>query len=122
MPLRRCFLKPAPPPTLTTRPSTPLQNARDAIRDVLKGVAYLHSQGITHRDLKPENLLCEKKEFPLHVKVSDFGLSNFLDTAEEGNMLRTVCGSLSYIAPEMALARGYGPEVSLRSFPCRHWP
>lgn len=88
-----------------------VQNARDAIRDVLNGVAYLHSRGIAHRDLKPENLLCMNKEFPLRVKVSDFGLSNFLDSDKESRMMRTVCGSLNYIAPEMLRADGYGPEV-----------
>mmetsp|Transcript_5957 Transcript_5957/g.17934 ORF Transcript_5957/g.17934 Transcript_5957/m.17934 type:complete len:419 (+) Transcript_5957:158-1414(+) len=89
------------------------ENARDAIRDVLRGVAYLHSRGIAHRDLKPENLLCMNKEFPLQVKVSDFGLSNFLDSDKEDRMMRTVCGSLNYIAPEMLRADGYGPEVDL---------
>jgi len=89
------------------------ENARDAVGDILGGVAYLHSQGIAHRDLKPENLLCVNKDFPLHVKVTDFGLSNFLESEKEGPMLRTVCGSMNYIAPEMLCADGYGPEVDL---------
>jgi protein-serine/threonine kinase len=30
-------------------------------RQMLNGVAYLHSQGVAHRDIKPENLLFDQK-------------------------------------------------------------
>jgi serine/threonine protein kinase len=35
-------------------------HARQLFRQVLKGVAYLHSKGVCHRDLKPENMLLHK--------------------------------------------------------------
>jgi aurora kinase len=49
------------------------------MRDVLNGVAYLHSKGIVHRDIKLENLLVN--EFDT-VKVADFGLSADLNALE----------------------------------------
>ena len=41
--------------------------ARDVLRQILKGVEYLHSKGIVHRDLKPEYLVytrCDPPQAP----------------------------------------------------------
>ncbi|KAG6917818.1 hypothetical protein DXG01_000878 [Tephrocybe rancida] len=60
-------------------------------------LAYIHSQNVTHRDLKPENVLLTKDN-PPKVKVADFGLAKFVDSL---TMLRTMCGTPSYLAPEV---------------------
>ena len=39
---------------------------------ILKGLDYIHSQGVLHRDMKPQNLLISEKE---EIKIADFGLS-----------------------------------------------
>ena len=62
---------------------------------------YIHKLGICHRDLKPENLLID---FDGSLKVVDFGLSNMY---EQGNTLKTVCGSPCYAAPEMIAGNRY---------------
>ncbi|GFN76867.1 calcium/calmodulin-dependent protein kinase type 1 [Plakobranchus ocellatus] len=68
-------------------------------------IKYLHDQGITHRDLKPENILLATDELETLIKVTDFGLSKFVDA---GSMMKTFCGTPSYLAPEILLTAGSG--------------
>ena len=49
-----------------------ISQARDAFRDTVLGLEYLHYQGIIHRDIKPANLLWTAEQ---RVKISDFGVS-----------------------------------------------
>ncbi|KAL2828719.1 kinase-like domain-containing protein [Aspergillus cavernicola] len=53
-------------------PCLTFTEARNAFRDSLLGLEYLHYQGIIHRDIKPANLLVTSK---YRVKISDFGVS-----------------------------------------------
>ncbi|XP_026761817.2 ovarian-specific serine/threonine-protein kinase Lok [Galleria mellonella] len=88
---------------------------RFLFRQMVLAVKYLHSQGITHRDLKPENVLLESKDDRTLVKITDFGLSKFVG---EDSFMKTVCGTLLYLAPEVLGANGqkyYGPEVDVWS-------
>lgn len=63
-----------------------------------------------HRDLKPENLLLDHNK---KIKLVDFGLSN---TYQEGETLKTACGSPCYAAPEMIAGKRYnGTEVDIWS-------
>ncbi|KAJ7680971.1 kinase-like domain-containing protein [Mycena polygramma] len=62
-----------------------------------QALAYIHQKGITHRDLKPENVLLTKDNPPI-VKVADFGLAKVVSSI---TMLRTMCGTPSYLAPEV---------------------
>ncbi|EPQ57134.1 Pkinase-domain-containing protein, partial [Gloeophyllum trabeum ATCC 11539] len=64
---------------------------------ICDALAYIHSRGIAHRDLKPENVLLTKDSPPV-VKVADFGLAKAVDSL---TMLRTMCGTPSYLAPEV---------------------
>ncbi|OWZ21766.1 5'-AMP-activated protein kinase, catalytic subunit [Phytophthora megakarya] len=95
-------------------------------RQIVDGLAYLHSNEVTHRDLKPENLLLQSSHLhstrqqqedqpnaALLVKIVDFGLSN---THDGGRLLRTACGSPCYAAPEMIQGRLYrGPIADMWS-------
>eukprot|EP00644_Phytophthora_capsici_P016551 jgi/Phyca11/10644/fgenesh1_pm.PHYCAscaffold_52_\ len=87
-------------------------------RQIVDGLAYLHSNEVTHRDLKPENLLLQSNrqqssDSTLLVKIVDFGLSN---THDGGRLLRTACGSPCYAAPEMIQGRLYhGPIADMWS-------
>lgn len=63
-------------------------------REVLKGVAAIHEQGIIHRDIKPQNILLDKKG---KIKIIDFNLS-CLKT--ETSKLVSFCGTAIYQPPE----------------------
>ncbi|GAA6063026.1 hypothetical protein JCM10212_001805 [Sporobolomyces blumeae] len=87
------------------------RETREIAAMVCQAVAYLHSRGITHRDLKPENLLLTKGAKPV-CKVTDFGLAKMVT---DQTMLKTMCGTPTYLAPEVILnpnpSAGYSPLV-----------
>ncbi|GAA5892367.1 uncharacterized protein JCM6883_007334 [Sporobolomyces salmoneus] len=89
----------------------PERETREIALMVCQAVSYLHSVGITHRDLKPENLLLTKGKKPV-CKVTDFGLAKMVT---DQTMLKTMCGTPTYLAPEVILntnpAAGYSPAV-----------
>lgn len=94
------------PPTLQLAP----EEARHFFHQIISGVEYCHFHRIVHRDLKPENLLLDADN---NVKIADFGLSNLM---EDGDFLRTSCGSPNYAAPEVISGSLYaGPEVDVWS-------
>ncbi|KAJ3025831.1 UNVERIFIED_CONTAM: serine/threonine-protein kinase HAL4/sat4 [Siphonaria sp. JEL0065] len=79
-------------------------------KQLVKGVAYLHGQGVAHRDLKPENLLLDASCRIL--KITDFGVSTVfhLPLETQTNKSMGECGSGPYIAPEVFLGKPYDPE------------
>ncbi|XP_029287894.1 serine/threonine-protein kinase DCLK2 isoform X1 [Cottoperca gobio] len=85
---------------------------RDAIVMVYNlagALKYLHSTNIVHRDIKPENLLVfEYPDGTKSLKLGDFGLA----TVVEGP-LYTVCGTPTYVAPEIISESGYGLKVDI---------
>ncbi|KAF9352027.1 hypothetical protein BGX34_000223 [Mortierella sp. NVP85] len=85
--------------------------ARHVLRQLLEGVKYLHDHGIVHRDLKLENILVMDAK-TLSIKISDFGLANVID---EYCFLNTVCGTPSYVAPEILRREEYGRPVDMWS-------
>lgn len=84
--------------------------SRTMIRHLASAMAYLHSLGIVHRDIKPENLLVELDEsgHVIQLKLADFGLA-----CEVTEPLYAVCGTPTYVAPEILMESGYGLKVSV---------
>ncbi|CAK8560620.1 unnamed protein product [Lathyrus sativus] len=81
--------------------------ARSYFQQLINAVDYCHSRGVYHRDLKPENLMLDTNGV---LKVSDFGLSTY--SQQEGELLRTACGTPNYVAPEVINDRGYVGSTS----------
>ena len=84
-------------------------------KQVLEGVAYLHSKGIVHRDLKLENILLADNTAKTTIKIADFGLSKVFSAS---TTLSTVCGSPLYMAPELLTVEqqgDYSPAVDVWS-------
>ncbi len=83
------------------------------IKDILKGLAYLHENGIAHRDLKPKNILLSKnKGGRLMAKIADFGISKRIDT-EDATMSSQLMGSVEYMAPEQFAPAMFGLNQKL---------
>ena len=80
--------------------------ARVIFAQLLSALSYCHAHGVYHRDLKPENVLLSSEG---DVKLSDFGLGSVRqeDTASATGLLRTICGTPNYAAPEILSRREY---------------
>ena len=84
------------------------------LRDALK---YLRDKNIVHRDLKPQNILLIS---PVHIKITDFGLSRNINLEDENNsqvedLFSTYCGSPIYMSPELLNHERYNSKSDLWS-------
>ncbi len=78
-------------------------DAKIVFKQVVSGVAHLHSLGIAHRDLKPQNLMyvtaSEGAGEGAMIKIMDYDLARVNYSPEwEGS---TPCGTIHYMAPEV---------------------
>jgi serine/threonine protein kinase len=84
-----------------TRTRIPLDVALELVRQIARGLAYVHTHGdlgLVHRDVAPPNILLS---YFGEVKLTDFGLARSV-LKQEQTAPGVVFGRASYLAPEQA--------------------
>ena len=75
----------------------------EIMKQIARGIAFLHSKDIVHRDIKPGNILLTSITAPVGqftVKLSDFGLSKILDPNGVKSTMNSTVGTILFMAPE----------------------
>ncbi|KAE8152585.1 kinase-like domain-containing protein [Aspergillus avenaceus] len=91
------------------------QEADCFFKQIVRGVSFLHDNGIAHRNLRTENILLTSRGA---VKIADFGSATWVHSDDSrssaihlhlsalGSPPRKLVGSLPYLAPEEFGAEG----------------
>lgn len=90
------------------------------VRQVLEGVAFLHSMGVVHQDLKPANMLFRwvgtSSSGDMHIRLCDFGLSTLMPA-----MVRQEFTSSELVNSEWWRSPESLKTPALHSFACDIW-
>ena len=68
------------------------------LAEIFMALEYLHEHHVIYRDIKPENIMLDKEG---HIRLIDFGLSKVGVSENPEHFTRTLCGTNSYMAPEV---------------------
>ncbi|KAG8630056.1 hypothetical protein KVT40_001675 [Elsinoe batatas] len=96
------------------------------VRQILTGLAYLHSKDIIHRDIKGANILVDNHG---SVKISDFGISKRVESTlrtssaaagvkGRGGPRVSLQGSVFWMAPEVVKQTAYTRKADIWSLGC----
>lgn len=69
------------------------------LRQLMRGLSYIHDRNVVHRDIKPANIMLTSRS---ELKVSDFGVAEFLDKYVVTDSVSRTSGTPAFQAPEIA--------------------
>ena len=79
-------------------PKIPEPHIFEIFMQILKGVIFLHTEGVFHRDLKPDNILFAEAMNVSSLKITDFSLAEYISDQKRFSMQ---CGTPGFMAPEI---------------------
>ncbi|OBZ81184.1 Serine/threonine-protein kinase STE11, partial [Choanephora cucurbitarum] len=90
------------------------------VRQILKGLNYLHNKDIVHRDIKGANVLVDNKG---GVKITDFGISKKVEEEMRQSIVAaahrpSLQGSIYWMAPEVVKQTRYTRKADIWSLGC----
>lgn len=92
-------------------PVSPADAAR-LMAGVCDALALAHQRGILHRDIKPANVLVDGHG---RAKLADFGIARTMQADSQLTAAGQFIGSVSYLAPEIALGQNASPASDVYS-------
>ncbi len=101
-----------PGPVAAAPISTAAEEARlrEVLRQLARGLCFLHDAGIVHRDIKPSNMLVTPEG---RLRLLDFGLVREMGDWSLGGSASNhgIVGTPAYMAPEQAAAERVSPAA-----------
>ena len=95
---------------LVQRTKLEMNDVRSMSYQVLRGLKYMHANGMMHRDVKLENILVDDSH-GLVAYLGDFGTAELLQESEFARV-----GTAGYQAPEIQSGGEYNEKVDMWSF------
>ena len=95
-------------------PNPPLEDVRQIVEQIARGLRAFHRREMLHQDLRPDNVMIDRAGT---VKIIDFAAVHVAGLAEgtpDPHALAPV-GALQYAAPEYFIGQGGGPASDLFS-------
>jgi len=86
--------------------------ALECLREIVRGLAAVHGNGILHRDLKPASVLLRADGT---VAISDFAIARELASGQRITQTQSILGSLFYVSPDMIQHREPDERADLYS-------
>ncbi|KAI1713735.1 protein kinase domain-containing protein [Ditylenchus destructor] len=83
------------------------EDVAEVSAEILIILEKLHDDNLAYRDLKPDNILLDGEG---HLWLTDFGYTRHIATTSDD-----FCGTLPYIAQEIALKKGHNKAVDMWS-------
>ncbi|KAL0268641.1 UNVERIFIED_CONTAM: hypothetical protein PYX00_010497 [Menopon gallinae] len=71
---------------------------KEILRQILRGLEFLHGRNVAHLDIKPQNILLTGEYPGAEIKLCDFGISRVI---QNGVDVREILGTPDYVAPEI---------------------